>query len=75
MRDRPRVDACRVLQQVKSNIAIPMHYHESTHVFAMFVKSYPNTYLDTHKSIFSIMALPARAQIVEFTPWQMRDYR
>ena len=52
-----------------------MHYRESTYLLDMFVKGYPNKYLNTHVMTFSKMALPPPTQIVVFTPWQMRDYR
>ncbi len=71
----PPDTAREVLQQLKPKIAIPMHYRESTHLLDMFVKGYPNKYLNTYKSSFSKMALPAPTQIVVFTPWQMQDYR
>ena len=71
----PPDTAREVLQQLKPKIAIPMHYRESTHLLDMFVKGYPNKYLNTHMATFSKMALPPPTQIVVFTPWQMRDYR
>jgi len=71
----PPDTAREVLQQLKPKIAIPMHYRESTHLLDMFVKGYPNKYLNTYKSPFSKMALPVPTQIIVFTPWQMRDYR
>jgi L-ascorbate metabolism protein UlaG (beta-lactamase superfamily) len=71
----PPDTAREVLQQLKPKIAIPMHYRENTALLDMFVKGYPNKYLNTHKSTFSKMALPPPTQIVVFTPWQMRDYR
>ncbi|MSP38445.1 MAG: hypothetical protein EXR70_08150 [Deltaproteobacteria bacterium] len=71
----PPDTAREVLQQLKPKIAIPMHYRESTHLLDMFVKGYPNKYLNTHKATFSKTALPVPTQIVVFTPWQMRDYR
>jgi L-ascorbate metabolism protein UlaG (beta-lactamase superfamily) len=71
----PPDTAREVLQQLKPKIAIPMHYRESTHLLEMFVKGYPNKYLNSYKSTFSKMALPPPTQIVVFTPWQMRDYR
>ena len=71
----PPDTAREVLQQLKPKIAIPMHYRESTHLLDMFVKGYPNKYLNTYKSSFSKMALPTPTQIVVFTPWQMQDYR
>lgn len=71
----PPDTAREVLQQLKPKIAIPMHYRESTQLLDMFVKGYPNKYLNTHMSTFSKMALPPPTQIVVFTPWQMRDYR
>jgi len=71
----PPDTAREVLQQLKPKIAIPMHYRESTYLLDMFVKGYPNKYLNTYKNTFSKMALPPPTQIVVFTPWQMRDYR
>ena len=71
----PPDTAREVLQQLKPKVAIPMHYRESTHLLDMFVKGYPNKYLNGHKSTFSKTALPPPTQIVVFTPWQMRDYR
>ena len=71
----PPDTAREVLQQLKPKIAIPMHYRESTHLLDMFVKGFPNKYLNNHKSTFIKMALPPPTQIVVFTPWQMRDYR
>ncbi len=71
----PPDTAREVLQQLKPKIAIPMHYRESTHLLDMFVKGYPNKYLNTHKATFSKTTLPVPTQIVVFTPWQMRDYR
>ena len=71
----PPDTAREVLQQLKPKIAIPMHYRESTHLLDVFVKGYPNKYLNTYKNTFSKMALPPPTQIVIFTPWQMRDYR
>jgi len=71
----PPDTAREVLQQLKPKIAIPMHYRENTALLDMFVKGYPNKYLNTHISTFSKMALPPPTQIVVFTPWQMRDYR
>jgi L-ascorbate metabolism protein UlaG (beta-lactamase superfamily) len=71
----PPDTAREVLQQLKPKIAIPMHYRESTQLLDMFVKGYPNKYLNTHKATFSKTALPVPTQIVVFTPWQMRDYR
>jgi L-ascorbate metabolism protein UlaG (beta-lactamase superfamily) len=71
----PPDTAREVVQQLKPKIAIPMHYRESTYLLDMFVKGYPNRYLNSHKATFSKMALPAPTQIVVFTPWQMRDYR
>ena len=71
----PPDTAREVLQQLKPKIAIPMHYRESTYLLDMFVKGYPNKYLNTHKATFSKTALPVPTQIVVFTPWQMRDYR
>ncbi len=71
----PPDTAREVLQQLKPKIAIPMHYRESTHLLDMFVKGYPNKYLNKHMATFSKMALPPPTQIVVFTPWQMRDYR
>lgn len=71
----PPDTAREVLQQLKPKIAIPMHYRESTQLLDMFVKGYPNKYLNTHIATFSKMALPPPTQIVVFTPWQMRDYR
>jgi hypothetical protein len=64
-----------VLQQLKPKIAIPMHYRENTALLDMFVKGYPNKYLNNYKSTFSKTALPPPTQVVVFTPWQMRDYR
>jgi L-ascorbate metabolism protein UlaG (beta-lactamase superfamily) len=71
----PPDTAREVLQQLKPKIAIPMHYRESTYLLEMFVKGYPNKYLNAHKATFSKKALPPPTQIVVFTPWQMRDYR
>ena len=71
----PPDTAREVLQQLKPKIAIPMHYRESTYLLDMFVKGYPNKYLNTHISTFSKMALPPPTQIMVFTPWAMRDYR
>jgi L-ascorbate metabolism protein UlaG (beta-lactamase superfamily) len=71
----PPDTAREVLQQLKPKIAIPMHYRENTSLLDMFVKGYPNKYLNTHVMTFSKMALPPPTQIVVFTPWQMRDYR
>ena len=71
----PPDTAREVLQQLKPKIAIPMHYRENTALLDMFVKGYPNKYLNNHKSTFSKMALPPPTQVVVFTPWQMRDYR
>ncbi len=71
----PPDTAREVLQQLKPKIAVPMHYRESTYLLDMFVKGYPNKYLNTHKATFSKTALPVPTQIVVFTPWQMRDYR
>ena len=71
----PPDTAREVLQQLKPKIAIPMHYRENTALLDMFVKGYPNKYLNTHIATFSKLALPPPTQIVVFTPWQMRDYR
>lgn len=71
----PPDTAREVLQQLKPKIAIPMHYRENTSLLDMFVKGYPNKYLNNHKSTFSKTALPAPTQVIVFTPWQMRDYR
>jgi L-ascorbate metabolism protein UlaG (beta-lactamase superfamily) len=71
----PPDTAREVLQQLKPKIAIPMHYRENTALLDMFVKGYPNKYLNNYKSTFSKMALPPPTQVVVFTPWQMRDYR
>ena len=71
----PPDTAREVLQQLKPKIAIPMHYRENTYLLDMFVKGYPNKYLNTHVMTFSKTALPPPTQIVVFTPWQMRDYR
>jgi L-ascorbate metabolism protein UlaG (beta-lactamase superfamily) len=71
----PPDTAREVLQQLKPKIAIPMHYRENTSLLDMFVKGYPNKYLNTHIATFSKMALPPPTQIIVFTPWQMRDYR
>lgn len=71
----PPDTAREVLQQLKPKIAIPMHYRESTQLLDLFVKGYPNKYLNTHIATFSKMALPPPTQIVVFSPWQMRDYR
>lgn len=71
----PPDTAREVLQQLKPKIAVPMHYRENTQLLDMFVKGYPNKYLNTHKATFSKTALPTPTQIVVFTPWQMRDYR
>lgn len=71
----PPDTAREVLQQLKPKIAIPMHYRENTQLLDMFVKGYPNKYLNTHITTFSKMTLPPPTQIVVFTPWQMRDYR
>jgi L-ascorbate metabolism protein UlaG (beta-lactamase superfamily) len=71
----PSDTAREVLQQLKPKIAIPMHYRESTYLLDMFVKGYPNKYLNTHKATFSKTVLPVPTQIVVFKPWQMRDYR
>ena len=46
----PPDTAREVLQQLKPKIAIPMHYRESTHLLDMFVKGFPNKYLNTHHS-------------------------
>ena len=71
----PPDTAREVLQQLKPKIAIPMHYRESTYLLDMFVKGYPNKYLNTHIMSFSKTALPPPTQIIVFTPWGMRDYR
>jgi len=71
----PPDTAREVLQQLKPKIAIPMHYRESTYLLDMFVKGYPNKYLNTHIMTFSKTALPPPTQIIVFTPWGMRDYR
>jgi len=71
----PPDTAREVLQQLKPKIAIPMHYRENTALLDMFVKGYPNKYLNNYKSTFSKKALPPPTQVVVFTPWQMRDYR
>jgi len=71
----PPDTAREVLQQLKPKIAIPMHYRENTSLLDMFVKGYPNKYLNNHISTFSKTALPAPTQVIVFTPWQMRDYR
>jgi len=71
----PPDTAREVLQQLKPKIAIPMHYRENTALLDMFVKGYPNKYLNSYKATFSKTALPAPTQVVVFTPWQMRDYR
>jgi L-ascorbate metabolism protein UlaG (beta-lactamase superfamily) len=71
----PPDTAREVLLQLKPKIAIPMHYRENTSLLDMFVKGYPNKYLNTHTMTFSKTALPPPTQIVVFTPWQMRDYR
>jgi L-ascorbate metabolism protein UlaG (beta-lactamase superfamily) len=71
----PPDTAREVLQQLKPKIAVPMHYRENTSLLDMFVKGYPNKYLNAHIATFSKMALPPPTQIVVFTPWQMRDYR
>jgi len=71
----PPDTAREVLQQLKPKIAIPMHYRENTALLDMFVKGYPNKYLNSNKSTFSKSALPPPTQVVVFTPWQMRDYR
>ena len=71
----PPDTAREVLQQLKPKIAIPMHYRENTALLDMFVKGFPNKYLNSNKSIFSKSALPPPTQVVVFTPWQMRDYR
>ena len=55
----PPDTAREVLQQLKPKIAIPMHYRESTYLLDMFVKGYPNKYLNTHIMTFSKMALAA----------------
>ena len=71
----PPDTAREVLQQLKPKIAIPMHYRESTYLLDMFVKGYPNKYLNTHRMTYSKNALPTPTQINVFTPWNMRDYR
>ena len=71
----PPDTAREVLQQLKPKIAIPMHYRENTTLLEMFVKGYPNKYLNNYKSTFSKTALPPPTQVIVFTPWQMRDYR
>jgi L-ascorbate metabolism protein UlaG (beta-lactamase superfamily) len=71
----PPDTAREVLQQLKPKIAIPMHYRENTSLLDMFVKGYPNKYLNNYKATFSKTALPAPTQVFVFTPWQMRDYR
>ena len=71
----PPDTAREVLQQLKPKIAIPMHYRENTALLDMFVKGFPNKYLNSNKSTFSKSALPPPTQVVVFTPWQMRDYR
>jgi len=71
----PPDTAREVLQQLKPKVAIPMHYRESTYLLEMFVKGFPNKYLNTYKTSFNKTALPPPTQIVVFTPWQMRDYR
>ena len=71
----PPDTAREVLQQLKPKIAIPMHYRENTALLDMFVKGFPNKYLNSNKSTFSKSVLPPPTQVVVFTPWQMRDYR
>jgi len=71
----PPDTAREVLQQLKPKIAIPMHYRENTGLLDMFVKGYPNKYLNNYKATFSKAALPPPTQVVVFTPWQMHDYR
>jgi len=71
----PPDTAREVLQQLKPKIAIPMHYRENTALLDMFVKGYPNKYLNSYKATFSKAALPPPTQVVVFTPWEMRDYR
>jgi L-ascorbate metabolism protein UlaG (beta-lactamase superfamily) len=71
----PPDTAREVLNQLKPKIAIPMHYRESTYLLDMFVKGYPNKYLNTYKMVVSKAALPPPTQIVVFTPWGMSDYR
>ena len=55
----PPDTAREVLQQLKPKIAIPMHYRESTYLLDMFVKGYPNKYLNTHVMTFSKIGVAA----------------